>query len=229
MMRFGYQVKRYPDTDLRRRMMMIAKMNTDLILDVGANTGQFGLEMRKLGYKGRLISFEPLSEAYHILEKNTAGDCNWQTYNYAIGSKNGSADIYLSENSYSSSLLEILPEHLLAEPGSRVTGKEKIAVKRLDSFMNEITFQEKNIMLKIDTQGYEKEVIAGAGEFIGKIKLIMTELTFTTLYLGQPLYNEMVDLLKINGFELWSIENGFYNPVNGKLLQADGIFVKLRD
>ena len=104
---------------LYRRQKILKHFNIDLVIDVGANVGQYALELRDLNYEGNIVSFEPLKEEFKILEKKASKDSMWKTFNYALGSRNGIEKINISENSYSSSILELLPDHIENAPQSK--------------------------------------------------------------------------------------------------------------
>lgn len=222
---FGIQIKRYPETDFKRRLQIMEHLKIDTLLDVGANIGYYALDVRKLGYKNKIISFEPLSNAYKQLEKYAEKDNNWLTYNLALGNEDKSDIINVSKNSVSSSLLNILDVHTENAPESKYTETQDIEIKKLDTIFNEICKTSKRIMLKIDTQGYEKNVIDGAINSLKNIAVLQLEMSIVPLYENELLFTEMIEYLKNKGFELFSLENGFASPTSGQLLQVDGIFV----
>ena len=80
-------------------------------------------------------------------------------------------------------------------------------------------------MVKIDTQGFEKNVIDGAIKNLNNIKIIQLEMSIIELYKGEMLFQQMTQYLEDRGFVLISLENGFSNSTTGELLQVDGIFV----
>ena len=223
----GIQIKRYPGSDQVRRMKIIHSYGINVLFDVGANTGQFALEMREFGYIHKIISFEPLSSAFAPLTKNALRDDNWIVNNYALGPKNTTGSLNIAENSCSSSINNIFPKHIEGAPDSIFIDKEEIEIKTLDSIINSFCKpNEDNIMLKIDTQGYEKNVIDGAENSLQTIKIIQLEMSLVPLYENEMLFQDMIDYLSTKSFTLYSLENGFINENSGQLLQVDGIFVK---
>ena len=222
--RIGYQIKKYREEDIPR-LKIINHFNITKLLDVGANIGQYSLDMRRLGFNKKIISFEPLKTAYNQLKEVAAKDKNWLVYNYALGDKDVESLINVSENSMSSSILKMLPEHIKSAPESGYVAKEIIQVKKLDSVFETFFDDGDNMMLKIDTQGYEKNVIIGATNALSKIRIIQLEMSVVPLYEDEILFMEMINFLDSNGFELFSLENGFSDGKTGKLLQLDGIFV----
>lgn len=146
--------------------------------------------------------------------------------NYAIGNEDGKSIINIAGNSLSSSILDMLPEHYENAPQSKYTGHQEIEIKKLDSIFNSFSNKEDRVMLKIDTQGYEKNVIDGALESLNRILIIQLEMSLIPLYDNMMLFTEMIEYIESKGFKLYSLENGFSNPDSGQLLQVDGIFVK---
>ena len=221
----GLQIKRYPSPDLKRRMLLLSKLNIDTVFDIGANAGQYARTLLELGYMNRILSFEPLKSIYENLHNNAKNINNWSTYNYAIGDENCIKTINISNNSYSSSILEILPSHVESEPESVYVGKEEIEIRTLDSVFSSFCGDHNKVMLKIDTQGYEKNVIDGASNILDKISLIQLEMSIIPLYEDELLFTKMINYLDKKRFQLVSLENGFFDKSTGQLLQVDGLFV----
>lgn len=225
--KFGVDITRYnaEESPSLRRKKLISTYSVDRILDVGANAGQFAIEMRDdLGYTGSICSFEPLGQAFRSLEQLAQEDPNWSAYNFALGDENGEQQINVSSNSQSSSLLDILPAHTDAAPDSRYTGVETITVKKLDSIFDDICKPGDNIYLKIDTQGYESKVIKGAVQSLDRIDTVQMEMALTPLYRDETLFIDMYQAMLGYGYDLVSIETGYVNEKTGQLLQLDGIF-----
>lgn len=220
----GVQIKRYPDNDIKRRMKLIDKYNIDTLFDIGANEGQYACLMREYGYKKKIISFEPLKSAFEELKKISSKKNNWLVYNYALGNENTNSTINVAGNSYSSSILNMLPSHLKSAPESKYIAQEEIEIKKLDSIFNSFCSKEDKIMMKIDTQGYEKNVLDGAIESLNNIKIIQLEMSIIPLYENEMLFNDMISYLYQKGFQLFSLENGYCHSTTGQLLQVDGIF-----
>jgi FkbM family methyltransferase len=182
--------------------------------------------MRKLGYMGRIVSFEPIEYSFSQLQKTAQSDPLWDVYNYALGNKNMDSSINISENFDSSSILKINDIHKDARRSSNVNASQVIKVKKLDSIYTEIARNEKNIYIKMDTQGYEKFVIEGASSVLCEALGLQIELSLIPLYEESETYDTIISLLERFGFRLYSIEPGFYNKQTGRLLQFDGIFFK---
>jgi FkbM family methyltransferase len=199
-----------------------------LLLDVGANVGQFASEARYQGYSGRIVSFEPLSKAHRELNAKASKDQAWIIHERcALGSAPGEAEINVSRNFQSSSLRSMLAACQKAAPDAVYFAKERIQVITLDSIFKTYRRDGENVYLKIDTQGYEKEVLDGAKESIKHIKAIQLELSVVPLYESQSLYEYFFQFLREQGFELWALMPDFFSdPKTGRLLQFDGIFTR---
>lgn len=226
----GYDIVRFTPEyhPLARRKKIMAYFNIDTVLDIGANTGQYGRQLRsEIGYAKKIISFEPLSTAFEVLKANAKPDPNWQVFNFALGDAEEYKEINISGNSFSSSMLDMLPSHIESAPQSKYIGKETITVKKLDSVFSDICKPSANVYMKIDTQGFESKVLKGAKRSLPQIGTMQMELSLVPLYKGERLFDEMLILMKEKGYALIAIEPGFTNPETGQLLQVDGIFRRL--
>ena len=179
-----------------------------------------------IGYAGRIISFEPLSSAYRELMRRSSSDDGWQIVNCALGSHIGTAEINISENSDSSSILNMLPYHMKAAPESRYIGKEQVQLKTLDSLFNDLSVETHNIWLKIDTQGFEHKVLEGAKDSLEHIKTLQLEMSLVPLYEDGLLFADMNKMLCDKGYRMISIEPSFSDKQSGHMLQVDGIFYR---
>ena len=226
--RFGFELGRYNKgvNSILRRRAFLEKYNVDLIIDVGANTGIFGNETRWSGYKVNIVSFEPLSDAFEKLLQNTAGDTRWKSYNFALGAENSKGTINISSNSHSSSILDISDIHLNAESSAPYSGKQEIEIKTLDSIFDQIGANANEIYMKIDTQGFEMNVLNGASGSLRMINTIQLEMSLHPLYSNQALYNDIMNFLHSRGYKLIDIEPGFADLKTGTLYQFDGVFRK---
>ena len=220
----GFTIIRYPTPDRKRRILAYNNFGIDTLLDVGANTGQYAEIMRESGYRGTIHSFEPTTTAFKILNKKTKGDKDWNAHRLAIGSNTGETEINISENSFSSSILEMEKLHVKSAPQSRYIGKETVPIETIDNLFPVITKGAKSIYMKVDTQGYESEVLKGAENSLHKIKCIQLEMSLVNLYKNEWLFEETISYLKKKYFEIYTIEPEFYDTSSGQLLQIDAIF-----
>lgn len=225
--RVGFDIKRYPlrDSIDYRRIQLINNYGINLVFDVGANVGQYGKRLRQCGYKGRIISFEPLSSAFRVLSRSTSNDPLWECYQLALGDTEGALNINIAKNSISSSFLPMLDRHIKAAPNSVFIGQETVSVKCLDSIANTLISPTDRPMLKMDVQGYEMKVLIGAKNTLHQFYIIETEISLVPLYEGQPSLLDMVKYLEEQSFVLASIHNGFTDE-KGHALQVDALFVR---
>lgn len=206
---------------------MLAHHGVDLVLDVGANTGQFVKSLRSAGYKQRLISFEPLSVAHAELMLASRSDALWEIApRGAIGDHDGEVEMNVAGNSVSSSALDMLDSHASAAPDSVYIGIERAPLSRLDTIALDCIKPGTRPFIKIDTQGYEDRVLDGATELLALTKGLHLELSFVPLYEGQKLFDELVKRLQALGFSIWSIYPGFCEPCSGRMLQVDATFFR---
>ena len=206
-------------------MLSYHKVNT--IFDIGANEGQFGVNLRDFGYKGKIVSFEPLTEAREKLLKTSKNDIHWEVApQAAIGEGNGEIEIHIAGNSESSSLLEMLETHISAAPNSKYIGNEIVPLRKLDTLAPDFLDKDSVVFLKIDTQGYEEQVMNGAHELMKNIVGLQLEISLVPLYEGHGLLDEMMQNLKEKGFELWGVSSVFSNPDTAQLLQIDATFFR---
>ena len=191
-------------------ILQITKLyDINTILDVGANEGQFASDLRFFGYNQRIISFEPTHDAYLKLKNLSNKDQKWFVHErIAIGNTNANISINVSNNSVSSSIKSILSSHTNVEKNSFITHTEEIPLQTLENIYKKYESDYDKILLKIDTQGYEEEVIDGALKILNKVYIILIELSLIPLYENQTLWLDFIDKLDGHGFEIWSIQRG---------------------
>jgi FkbM family methyltransferase len=227
--RRGLLIDRYTcstSADLRLVRMLMAH-RADLVLDVGANDGGYATSLRAAGYMGKILSFEPLSAAHARLVAATNADPAWSAApRMALGAQDGAVTINIAGNSASSSILEMTEKHRGAAPESAYIGSEAVDVRRLDGIRHPFLESAAAPFLKVDTQGYESQVLAGATGIIPRIQGVQLELSLRHLYEGQALWRDVIASLEVAGFELWAIVPGFFDPATGRMLQCDGIFFR---
>lgn len=225
----GIEAHRFhPETSpLARRMSALRYFGIDVVMDIGANDGQFAKELRAGGYSGRIISFEPLTAAHLQLLHESNGDSAWDVHpRCALGDRLGEIEMNIAGNSVSSSILPMLTSHRFASPASAYRGRESAPQITLDSVAGPYFEGARAPFLKIDTQGYEWHVLDGAFETLPKARGIEMELSLVPLYEGQHLWSECIERLEAEGFVLWALEPVFVDPATGRTLQCDGLFFR---
>lgn len=204
---------------------ILGNFNIATILDVGANEGQYASGVINLGYSGAIYSFEPISSVYQKLQKKSSTNPRWSAFQIGIGSSEDKVSIHVSENLVSSSILRLNEDAIRIQPRQRASRSEEINITTIDSFISRLPLIHKEILLKLDIQGYELEALKGAKNTLAATRLVQVELNFAQVYDGAPSYKDVWGFLEGLGFEIFTIIPGFRDPVNGRMLQADGIFV----
>lgn len=230
--RLGLEVRRFPQPDAGqlRRAALMRHRAIDLVIDVGANGGQYASSLRQvLGWEGRIVSFEPQTEAFARLQRAAAGDERWQLCRQALGDAAGTATIHVAANSESSSLLPMLPAHRDAAPHASYVGAEPVPVATLDEVLPALLQDAVRVWLKLDVQGYELHVLRGGAAALARhVEVVELEMSLVPLYEGAPTMTGLQRFLESAGFRLAGIEPGFADPRTGELLQVDGLFVRER-
>lgn len=220
----GYDIHR---SNTRQLFRAFELFKVDLVLDVGANVGQYASELRSAGYRGQIVSFEPLSSAWNTLKRAANKDELWEIApRCAIGDISGETEINISGNSASSSILPMLEAHSSAAKGSDYVGSERVEIFKLDSIASKYVLNSRIPFLKIDTQGFEWQVLDGAREILPHVQGVQCELSLVPLYESQRLWKDIIQRLENEGFKLWSIHRGFTDPRDGRALQIDAVFFR---
>ena len=225
--RLGFDIVRYDGRRYlnQKRIELIREREVNLVLDVGANRGQYALGLRRDGYAGRIVSFEPLTRAFATLEERAANDPTWECVEVALGSGDGEADLNVSENLWSSSFLPMAAVHEAAATSAAYVTTERVRVRTVDSIG--IVQPGDRVYLKIDVQGLEASVLTGASATLANVEVVELELCFRELYSGQELVADLIERMMREGFYLTMLGGAtFLAPESGELLSLDGIFVR---
>jgi FkbM family methyltransferase len=223
---FGLYVTRLRNTLESKRGQVLRRGDIAAVLDVGANVGQYASVVRRAGYRGPILSFEPAAGPFAELTKHSRKDPQHRCYNMALGNSAGNADLYVAANTVASSLRRITDLNLGASASSAPRSTETVPVARLDALDGGIIPEGGSLYLKIDAQGFEKEILMGGCGILNRVAAVEVELSFVPLYDGQALLPEVWTLLQSNGFVPVWFERGFMHPQSGYLLQADALFLK---
>jgi len=222
--RMGYEVRQY--TPLRSLAAAREELlgRVDVVLDVGANAGQYGEMLRELGFKGRLVSLEPVAEAYAELERCAAADDAWEVVCVAASDVDGEIALNVTDDSRSSSVLP-RNERFADKAGWAPKESRRVTARRLDGLVGELLRPEERAYLKLDVQGYERHVLDGAGGALARFEALELELSVTPLYEGQPGLAEMLPLLAQRGFKPVCMEPILLDD-DGLLMELDGVFAR---
>jgi FkbM family methyltransferase len=207
-----------PSVEHRR---VLEQIDGDLIIDVGANRGQFSLVSRVVKPKIPIVAFEPIPAEATIYRQALAG-MSVQLNEVALGEQMGEAPLHLSRSADSSSLLPIGEPQRKLFPKTDEVGTLRVPVRRLDDYGAQWVGNSR-IFLKIDVQGYELSVLRGAVETLSRCAYVYVECSEDELYVGQALFLDVEKFLAHCGFRLQSRHND--TIVSGRLVQADYLFV----
>ena len=189
----------------------------DEIWDVGANVGQYGRMLRNIGFKGSILSFEPIPAAWEELAKSAHRDNNWEIFECcALGSISGLQNLNVTNDSVSSSLL-------VPNDKNTISAGLTVEVKRLDQVIHSRRLGNKTL-LKLDCQGGEYEIIESAGNYLQKFKYIQMELSIYPMYECEKDFISTINLMSKLNYEICFIYPGIIDS-KGRMAQIEVIFM----
>lgn len=216
-----------PSQLMRHLRKATERYTVDGVIDVGANAGQFAAQLRNAGFPQPIVSFEPASAPYRKLAEAAANDSNWRPQQLALGASSASVTLNVASYSLISSLHEPNERYrqFFGELGR--TRVEHVQQRRLDEAIQPLLPPNEfpRLLLKIDTQGHDLEVLAGADGLLHRVTILVMELSFKSIYEESPTFAESVDELRSLGFEL----SGVFPVMEDDALtlyEADGVFVR---
>jgi FkbM family methyltransferase len=190
------------------------RAHVDLIIDIGGNIGQFASALRYIGYRGDILSFEPIPDAFAALSARMLGDKRWHGRQIAIGDHVGEEIL----NIMAATVFSSFRSRVTQDQNTSDTVREKLLVpiRTLESVIDEMGLVSRlsRTLIKSDTQGYELAVLHGLGQYIELVKLIQCELSSIPLYTNSPFMTEVIDFLHEHHFQSVS-----FAPVNGDSVQ----------
>lgn len=220
--RTGVEIGSYRWTVAHRRRLLLREL--DVLVDVGANVGQYVDEVRRSGWPGEVVSCEPLGEAYAALAARASADPAWETAQVAVGSRPGELELNVSEDSVFSSALTTLDRGKSVYGGMDVARTEVVPMTTLDLLLESRLDEGRAVGVKVDVQGFERDVLEGAERTMRTALFWEMELTPVELYDGQMLMIEALERLRDAGLHLVATENIFGDPATGRSLQFNGLF-----
>ena len=222
---FGYEIVKLSDhISYAKKDSWLQKLHINTIIDIGANEGQFVNNISRILPGRKIYSFEPIKHCYNQLLKKTSQH-NVTAYNYAVGDVNTDAEINISGNYVSSSLLKMEDLHIAMYPKSEYVKKEQIRVVRLDDILKDEGLKD-NILIKIDVQGFEEQVLKGGRNTIDKAHAVIIEIALKPLYENQWRFDDVYQYFIGKGFIFLGFTDQVCMKVTGIPLYADGIFLK---
>lgn len=186
----------FPGFEARKTTALIRHSGADLVIDIGANRGQFAQRLRSTGYRGRILSVEPLPEEHAYLLELSAGDAAWEIApRVALGAEDGEITLYRYADSSLSSALK---------PASAAAGfadavEVRTPLTTLDALVRAHAANAGVLFVKVDVQGLEMQVIAGGTETLGKAAGVSVELALQQIYQDEPGYLEVLGALDAYG------------------------------
>ncbi len=229
----GYDLQKFNkqvqlETHLR---MLLPLLDIDLVIDVGANEGQFARMLRQeLGYAGTIHSFEPLPDTFELLKSAAASDDEWFVHNFALGDRESELEFNVATHSVFSSFHGVNKRgNVKFRKGIEVQNSISVPVRRLDAVFEELVpdFRSRRAFLKMDTQGHDKWVFEGAGDLVHALLGLQSELSVLGIYEGVPDYVEMLGLYRSHGFELSGIYAVNRYRGTGHIIELDCVFATL--
>lgn len=189
---------------------LFAQYEIDVVLDVGANRGQYRDFLRdEVGFAGHIVSFEPMSALAAVLRERARADSRWRVYHCAVGRAPGTLPLNVMRDDSLSSFRRPDGSHVRDDLDAQntVVRVEEVAVRTLDELWPEITaaLRVARPYLKMDTQGFDLEVVAGAGSALGQVVALQSEVAFRALYAAAPNYLDSISQLQAAGFEITGI------------------------
>ncbi|MBW6422677.1 FkbM family methyltransferase [Rhizobium sp. XQZ8] len=210
----------------REEIEFLRKRGVTVYLDIGANTGQTGQRLRKKGWQGRICSFEPIPECYEKLAVLAAAHSDWKAFNQAVGDEDGQATIGISENRVSSSLRAATDLLVSIYEPIRYEASVAVPLVRLDSLFDQLASESDVVHLKIDTQGYERNVILGAANALQRIDSVRMEVAVSEMYAGEMVLPEAITLMTSMGFVLIEAWPAWRHPRTKEVVHFDLLFRK---
>jgi FkbM family methyltransferase len=212
---------------------LIETAGINCVLDVGANTGQFGQLLRSLGYRGRIVSFEPSPSSFRSLSQVAARDSNWRVQQIALAAKPGTAELHTHGESVFDSLhpslepgqlpdvIAGIPEY--ADKGAVTVPLSTLAVEYAASVAG---VGSPRVLLKSDTQGHDLDVIAGAQGLPREVLAVLVELSVQPVYADQPYLTRVIDRLKEENFLPIAFQPVTYALDELRVVEFDGLFLR---
>lgn len=209
------------NTPFKSIVQNLEKFNITGVIDVGANVGQFGLDVRRHGFEKLIVSYEPVQETFRTLSQTIKKHQPWKAFQLGLGDTESEKYINISGNAgLSSSLLTMGKVHIENFPESATISTQKVSISTLDNQLEALDLDPEKILLKLDVQGYEAAVLNGAVKSMSRIPLCFLEVSVVALYEGENTLLPILKLLSESGHEVIDVFRGLKTK-NGRLLQLD--------
>lgn len=198
-----------------------------VVLDIGAHKGEYGGYLRRAGWDGRIVSFEPQSAVRAILEARAAADGNWAVApRMAIGDTDGDIRFNISAETDMSSALPLADSAMAFTPTSAMVGQETVALNRLATVFDDHVTADDRVFVKVDTQGFESAVLDGAAPVMDRIAGWQLEMSVEKIYEGEADWRVMLDRMEALGYAAHLFIPGYFSRHIARQLQLDGVFIR---
>lgn len=224
----GLDLKRYDPRPAHALHTLLELYRVETVFDIGANRGMSGQYFRNVGFRGKIVSCEPVSRPFKVLERRCAQDPLWLCENVAVGEREGESEINVTGGGGgASSFLEMTPTVTKHAPKLTVLGRERVRVTTLDALARKHYPAGDRLFLKLDVQGYERNVLEGGAETLARVVGLRVELSVLKCYEGEQLLCSMLPHLDGLGFKLCGIEPAWSDARTQEVFQLDGIFCRV--
>lgn len=216
--------------DVFLQRLLFPRLSIDCVIDVGASRGEFGTLLRRTGYGGPIVSFEPVQANYETLRARAAGYPPWTVHRYALAERDGSAEINITPKEDLNSFLTP-SAHAFEVFGqwTEIIRREMVPVRRLDTLWDDLGLgAHRQVYLKTDTQGYDDRVIAGAEGVLDRVPAIQTEVSFQALYEDEPTFQALYDRITSLGYALSGLFT-VWRDEHLALTEMDAVFVRAEE
>ncbi|MCY3827937.1 MAG: FkbM family methyltransferase [Rhodospirillaceae bacterium] len=206
---------------------ILGHFGVTVVLDIGAHRGEYGGYLRRAGWAGRIVSFEPQSTVRPALEQRAAADGNWQVAPaMALGGADGEIALNISAESDMSSALPLAENAMRFTPSSAMTGQETVPLRRLATVFGDHVRDDDTVFVKADTQGYESAVLDGAAPVMARIAGWQLELSIEPIYAGETDWRVLLDRMERLGYAAHLFIPGYFSRHIARQLQIDGVFMR---
>ena len=198
------------------------------VVDVGANVGQFSQMIRTVLPDARIVAFEPIPRAFEALRRTFAADPAFAAHNVAVGRETGTSTFHVNPYSDSSSIRPMTDVHREHFPFTQGAQQQiEVRVEPLDRYADAIG-TDVPVLVKVDVQGFEDEVLAGAHAVLAHAALVILEVSFAPLYDGAPAFEALLATMNGLGLRYGGNLDQLRGPRDGAILQCDALFFRDR-
>lgn len=209
---------------------VLGQMDVTCVLDVGANRGQYAKRLRRAGYRGRIVSFEPLPDVAEILEKAAADDPDWHVHRLALGDVADTVEMEVAGGQARMSSLRP-PSEFGKSWTSKLgeMGTKEVSIVRLDDIFEGLVagLDDPRVYLKLDTQGYDLQAFAGAQGCLDRVVGMQSEVSALPIYEGVPRLTEQLSVYESAGFEITGMFPVIMDKPTMRVIEFDAVMIRV--